>query len=170
MSAVNEILDRASRHFLAAHVWHAEHGRDLAAISMKLMASEQMGTTQAERGAYYHERLALLPSLDALKAEAVAYGPVQLAEADLRIARGAYVDADDAALQAILAYKAARARDSLVLDDRRDRAIHYVHARSAARAKVQSALVRVQEERDRAHAAYLAASAERFDRRARISA
>lgn len=147
LAATNAIMERAERDFLALHVWNAENGRALEAISLKMMRATQMGATAAENAAYYQQRYARLPSLTALKTEARAYNAVEVAEADLRIARGRYVDADDATLQAILTYKAERDRDGYLIVDRRQRAILYVHKRRAARAKVQAALAHLRETR-----------------------
>jgi hypothetical protein len=109
-----QILDRISLHSLATHAWHAEHGPALAALSLKLMRSEQMGASPDSARLYAEQRLALLPSLDALKSKALTFGPVEIAEAELTIARGAFVDADDVALQAAQArLEAARVEAAL---------------------------------------------------------
>jgi hypothetical protein len=145
-----QILDRISLHSLATHAWHAEHGPALAALSLKLMRSEQMGASPDSARLYAEQRLALLPSLDALKSKALTFGPVEIAEAELTIARGAFVDADDVALQAIHAYKAERDYGAYRpmaderIADRRGRAIGYIRRRSEARAKVHAAQARLE--------------------------
>lgn len=144
-----QILDRVSMHSLAVHAWHAEHGRTIAALSMKLMRSEQMGATPDSVRLYAEQRLTLLPSLDELKARALTFGPVEIAEAELTIARGAFVDADDVALQAIHAYKterdhgADRPMAEERIADRRRRANIYIHRRREARAEVHAAEARL---------------------------
>lgn len=158
-----KILDRISLHALAVHAWHADHGRTIAALSMKLMRSEQMGATPVDARAYTEQRIGALPSLDALKARALTFGPVEIAEAELTIAQGAFVDADDAALQAILSYKTERDYGALRtmwgerIGDRRRRAGHYVRLRREARAKVHAA-------RDRLEAAKVEAALDRIER------
>lgn len=157
-----QILDRVSLHALAVHAWHADHGRTIAALSLKLMRSEQMGATAVEGRVYTEQRMGALPSLDDLKARALTFGPVEIAEAELTIARGAFVDADDAALQAILSYKAERDFGALRtmwgerVGDRRRRAVLYVKLRREARAKVHAA-------RDRLEAAKVDAALDRIE-------
>jgi hypothetical protein len=160
-----QIMEQFSLHALAVHAWHADHGRTIAALSLKLMRSEQMGATPVEARRYTEQRMGALPSLEALKARALSFGPVEIAEAELTIARGAFVDADDAALQAILSYKAERDYEKTRrpwpsweprVADRRRRAALYVKLRREARAKVHAA-------RDRLEAARVEAALDRIE-------
>lgn len=145
-----QLLDQFSMQCLAVHAWHADHGRTIAALSLKLMRSEQMGATPVEGRVYTEQRIGALPSLEALKAQALTFGPVEIAEAELTIARGAYVDADDLALQAIHAYQterdhgADRPMAEERIADRRRRANIYIHRRREARAKVHAAEARLE--------------------------
>lgn len=162
-----QIMEQFSLHALAVHAWHADHGRIIAALSLKLMRSEQMGATPVEGRVYTEQRIGALPSLEALKAQALTFGPIEIAEAELTIARGAFVDADDAALQAILKYKAERNYEKTrrpwpsweprVVESQR-RAALYVKLRREARAKVRGA-------RDRLEAAKVEAALDRIEQR-----
>lgn len=153
-----QILDRVSLHALAVHAWHAEHGPDIADASIEAMRLERSGRlTAAEAALYMKRKIDLLPPLQALKDAALLWGPVEIAEAQLAIARGEFVTEDDRALQVILKYKAERDHGGLDVAEYRRRCGHYVRLRREARAKVHAA-------RDRLEAAKVEAALDRIER------
>lgn len=116
---------RMDRLFLASHLWNSVRGG-------------LPGTVSERKAAARNQILDASVSYDDLKAKSLSWDAVGIAEAELMMARGRFVDADDACLQAIRKYKDARITGSR-LDDRHLFAVRSVWKRRKYRANVHAA-------------------------------